>query len=121
MMYSRKKLKGLLSLDDFENAARSYLPQVLFAYLSGGVEDNISLDRNKAAFHELGFVPRIMRDVSSVDIQAELWGETYAAPFGIAPMGLSALPAFQGDLVQARAAGRMNDIGRAECRERGGQ
>src|SRR3546814_2489011 len=77
MMYSRKKLKGLLSLDDFENAARSYLPQVLFAYLSGGVEDNISLDRNKAAFHELGFVPRIMRDVSSVDIQAELWGETY--------------------------------------------
>src|SRR3546814_20189003 len=108
MMEARKKLKGLLSRDDFEKAARSYLPQVLFAYLSGGVEDNISLDRNKAAFHELGFVPRIMRDVSSVDIQAELWGETYAAPFGIAPMGLSALTAFKGNLVQARLDGRMN-------------
>src|SRR3546814_16705029 len=66
------------------------------------------MDQNRAVFEELGFIPRVMRDVSNVDIQVDLWGQTYATPFGIAPMGLSALTAFQGDLVQARAAGRMN-------------
>lgn len=104
MLYTKKRLDRLLSLDDFEQAAKRYLPAVLFAYVSGGVESNTSLDQNRAIFQELGFVPRIMRDVSRVDTQAELWGDIYAAPFGIAPMGLSAMTAFQGDLVLARAA-----------------
>ncbi|MGB3289747.1 MAG: alpha-hydroxy acid oxidase [Burkholderiaceae bacterium] len=108
MLYTKKRLESLLSLDDFEAAARSYLPQAVFAYVSGGVEDNRSLDGNRAAFQDFGFIPRVMRDVSRVDTQTELWGDTYAAPFGIAPMGISALSAFQGDLVLGRAAGRMN-------------
>lgn len=108
MLYTKKRLNRLLSLDDFEQAARRHLPRVLFAYVSGGVEGNVSLAQNRAVFQELGFVPRVMRDVSSVDIRTTLWGETYAAPFGIAPMGLSALTAYQGDLAQARAAGRAN-------------
>src|SRR3546814_18047136 len=66
------------------------------------------MDQNRAVFEELGFIPRVMRDVSNVDIQVDLWGQTYATPFGIAPMGLSALTAYQGDLVQARAAHRFN-------------
>nr|WP_228129187.1 alpha-hydroxy acid oxidase [Pusillimonas sp. T7-7] len=108
MPYTKRKLESLLSLDDFEQAARRYLPRVLFAYVSGGVETNASMDQNRAVFEELGFIPRVMRDVSNVDIQVDLWGQTYATPFGIAPMGLSALTAYQGDLVQARAAHRFN-------------
>lgn len=108
MRYSKKKLNDVLSLDDFELAARRYLPNVLFAYVSGGVETDTALTQNRTVFEELGFVPRVMRDVSSVDISATLWDDKYAAPFGIAPMGLSALTAFQGDLVQARAAGHSN-------------
>jgi len=34
----------------------------------------------------------------------ELFGQTWAHPFGIAPMGLSALSAYRGDIVQAQAA-----------------
>src|SRR3546814_13103308 len=119
--YTKRKLESLLSLDYFEQAALRYLPRVLFAYVSGGVETNASMDQNRAVFEELGFIPRVMRDVSNVDIQVDLWGQTYATPFGIAPMGLSALTAYQGDLVQARAAHRFNEIGRAPGRERGGQ
>ncbi|WP_245150597.1 alpha-hydroxy acid oxidase [Pollutimonas harenae] len=108
MLYTKRKLKNLLSLDDFEAAARRYLPHVLFAYVSGGVETNTSMNQNRTVFEELGFIPRVMRDVSNVDIQTDLWGHTYAAPFGIAPMGLSAITAYQGDLVQAHAAGQFN-------------
>jgi len=106
MQYSKKRLDSLLSLDDFEQAARRYLPRALFAYVSGGVETNTSRDQNRTVFQELGFVPRVMRDVSCVDISAKLWDEAYAAPFGIAPMGLGALTAYRGDLAQASAAGR---------------
>ena len=108
MLYSKKKLSSLLSLDDFEQAAHRYLPRALFAYVSGGVETNASLGQNREAFQELAFIPRVMRDVSSVTTTATLFGDTYAAPIGIAPMGLSALTAYQGDQVLAHAAGCAN-------------
>ena len=36
-------LKDILSLDDFERAARARLPRPIFAYVSGGSEDNVTL------------------------------------------------------------------------------
>lgn len=106
MQYSKKALNTLLSLDDFEQAARRYLPRALFAYVSGGVETNSSLEQNRSVFQELGFIPRVMRNVSSVDTATNLLGDSYATPFGIAPMGLSALTAYDGDQALARAAGK---------------
>lgn len=95
-----------LSLDDFETAARRHLPRPIFAYLSGGAEDNASLHDNRSAFSELGFVTRVLRNVSGRTQATELFGTTYAAPFGIAPMGIAALSAYRGDLVMAGAAAR---------------
>jgi L-lactate dehydrogenase (cytochrome) len=97
-------LSRFLSLDDFEGAARRHLPRPIFAYVSGGVEENLSRDDNRRAFEEIGFVPRVLTGVSKRSTATELFGHTYAAPFGIAPMGLSALSAYRGDIVQARAA-----------------
>ena len=100
------RLASLLSLDDFERAARRHLPRPVFAYVSGAVEDNLSFRDNRAAFEALGFVPRVLVDVSKATTETELFGERYAAPFGIAPMGISALSAYRGDLVQAQAAAK---------------
>jgi L-lactate dehydrogenase (cytochrome) len=97
-------LRHILSLDDFEIAARRHLPRPVFAYVSGAVEDNASLRDNRAAFEELGFLPRVLVDVSKGSTKATLFGHEYDAPFGVAPMGISALSAYRGDLVQARAA-----------------
>lgn len=97
-------LRKYLSLQDFETRARRHLPRPLFAYISGGAEDSASLHDNRAAFSELGFVTRVLRNVSGRSQAVELLGRRYASPFGIAPMGISALSAYRGDLVQARAA-----------------
>jgi len=99
-----RSLRRILSLDDFERAAASYLPRPVFAYVSGAVEDCISYRDNRAAFEELGFVPRVLVDVSKRTTKAALFGREWAAPFGVAPMGISALSAYRGDLVLARAA-----------------
>lgn len=97
-----------LSLDDFEPAARRRLPRPLFGYLSGGVETNATLHGNRDAFARYRFVTRVLRDVSKRDPSCTLLGKTYAAPFGIAPMGISALMAFQGDRALAAAARSAN-------------
>ncbi len=102
------RLARILSLDDFEHAARRHLPPQVYEYVAGAVEDRLSFRDNRAAFDELGFVPRVLLDVSARDVTVELLGHRYAAPFGIAPMGINALSAYRGDLVLARAAKKAN-------------
>jgi L-lactate dehydrogenase (cytochrome) len=103
-----RHLRRILALDDFEVAARRHLPRPIFGYVSGAAETNASLRDNRLAFGELGFVPRVLVDVSKRTQKVELFGRTYATPFGIAPMGISALSAYRGDLVLAHAAGQAN-------------
>jgi len=101
-------LRRILCLDDFEAAAAKHLPRPIFGYVAGAAETNWSLDDNRAAFGELGFIPRVLVDVSKRSQQTSLFGCVYAAPFGIAPLGISALYAYRGDVVLARAAAAAN-------------
>ena len=101
-------LQRYLSLDDFETAARRRLPKLLYGYISGAAETDAALRDNRRAFDGYGFVPRVLNDVSNRDQTTTLFGKTYAAPFGIPPMGSAALCAYRGDIVLARAAAAMN-------------
>ena len=101
-------LRRILALDDFEDAARPVLPRPIFGYVSGGVETNASLRANRAVWDEIAFVPKTLVDTSGRTHKTTLFGRTYDAPFGIAPMGGTAMAAYQGDLVLARAAAAAN-------------
>lgn len=97
-------LRAVLCLDDFEAVARRRLPRPVFGYVAGAAETNASLADNRAAFGDYAFLPRVLTDVSRRTQAVTLFGRAYAAPFGIAPIGISALYAYRGDLVLARAA-----------------
>lgn len=103
-MRNRNKYQKTLCLNDFELVAKSHLPKSLYAYISGGVEDNLSLKNNLSLFDELFFLPHVLCDVSKVATDVTIFGDSFSSPFGIAPMGLSALYAYQGDKVLANAA-----------------
>lgn len=103
-----RKLQHILSLDDFERAARRHLPKPIYGYIAGAVENGRTLRENRTVFDEIGFIPRNVTDVSRRSTALSLFGHEYAAPFGIAPMGISALSAYRGDLVQASAARQAN-------------
>ncbi|GJG97661.1 alpha-hydroxy acid oxidase [Cupriavidus pauculus] len=96
--------RRVLSLKDFEPLARKRLPKPLYAYVSGAVEDNITLAQNRQSFEDLALRPRVLVGVSTRDLSFTLFGRRYAAPFGLAPMGISALFAYRGDVVMAQAA-----------------
>jgi L-lactate dehydrogenase (cytochrome) len=103
-----RRLRRILSLEDLEPAARAHLPRPIFEFVAGGAESNAARSDNRAAFAEYGFVPRVLTDVSKRSQATTLLGRTYATPFGLAPMGMSALVAFRGDLVLAQAAAAAN-------------
>ncbi|MGF6528086.1 alpha-hydroxy acid oxidase [Variovorax sp. PvP013] len=103
-----RALRNMLALHDFENAARQHLPRPIFGYIAGAAEDNASLRDNREVFGEYGFVTRVLRNVSERSQAVELFGQRYASPFGIAPMGISALSTYRGDMVLARAAQQAN-------------
>jgi L-lactate dehydrogenase (cytochrome) len=103
-----RHLRRFLALHDFEDAARRHLPRMLHGFVSGGVETDWTLRENRAAFGDWAFVPRVLVDTSGRSTAATLFGRAYAAPFGIAPMGASALIAYRGDLVLAQAAAAAN-------------
>lgn len=99
-----RRLGHVLCLDDFEGLARRHLPAPLFAYVSGGVERNYSLHANTRAFDQHEFVTRVLVDTAGRSTSQPLWGDSWSAPFGIAPMGICAMTAYRGDVALARAA-----------------
>jgi L-lactate dehydrogenase (cytochrome) len=103
-----RSLRRYLALDDFEPVARRLLPKMLYGYIAGAAETDAALRDNRRAFEDVGFVPRVLNDVSGREQTTELFGKTYASPFGIPPMGSAALCAYRGDVVLARAAAAAN-------------
>jgi L-lactate dehydrogenase (cytochrome) len=101
-------LRRILDLDDFERKARRRLPRAVYGYVANGTETETTLRENRAAFADWQLRPRVLAGVETRDQSINLLGHTYASPFGIAPMGGSALVAYQGDLTMARAAHQAN-------------
>lgn len=99
-----RQLERMLSLEDFEPAARGFLPRPIYGYVSGGSETNASLRGNRSAYDEYSLVPRVLIDTTPRTTRRTLFGKTYDAPFGLAPMGGTSLAAYEGDVVFARTA-----------------
>ncbi|MGR9221190.1 alpha-hydroxy acid oxidase [Rhizobium leguminosarum] len=104
MQANMRALDKYLCLDDFEKAAKRHLPRPLFGYVAGASETGASLRHNREDLANYAFLPRVLRDVSQRSTRTTIFGESYSAPFGIAPMGISALMAYRGDLVLAQGA-----------------
>lgn len=94
----------LLSVADYERTAARRLPACVRGYVRGGTEDEVSLHENRRAFEDWQFVPRGLCGVADRHTRVALWGRAFAQPVGIAPTGLAALVAHDGDLHLARAA-----------------
>lgn len=107
-MTQASAMAKILSLADFEREAEKRLPRPIFGYVAGACEDGQSLRANRDVFAEYELLTRILVDISKRSHQVEVFGKTYNAPFGMAPMGITAMSAYRGDIVLAEAAARAN-------------
>ncbi len=103
-----RSLRHVKCLEDLEPLGRAYLPRALWEFASMGTEGNLSREGNRTAFDDIWLQPRVLNDVSGRTTERSLLGKTYDLPFGIAPMGASAMFGFEADLNFARAAKAAN-------------
>ncbi|MDP7166321.1 MAG: alpha-hydroxy-acid oxidizing protein, partial [Nitrospinota bacterium] len=101
-------LRRVMVLEDLAPFARSFLPRALWEFGSKGTEANLSREGNRQAFDEIWLRPRILNDVTGRSMEKALFGKSYDTPFGISPMGASAMFGFEADLNFARAARATN-------------
>jgi 4-hydroxymandelate oxidase len=81
-------LEELLNALEFEAAARQKLPKPVFDHIAGGAGDGRTLRRNREFFQRITFRPRMLNDVSSLDLSVELFGETLFTPLIAGPTAL---------------------------------
>lgn len=96
------------NIDDLRTLAQRRLPRVAWDYLERGAEDDITMRANRSSLERIRFKPRTLVDVSGRSLQHSLFGQTHAAPFGIAPTGAAGLYWFEADVALARAAAAAN-------------
>jgi L-lactate dehydrogenase (cytochrome) len=89
---------------DYREAARRRLPRVLFDYIDGGSYAEATLRANVADIEALTLRQRVLRDVSSLSMETQLFGQRLSMPVILAPVGLGGMYARRGETQAARAA-----------------
>ncbi len=92
-----------VNLDEYEALARELLPPMVWAYYSGGAEDEVTLRDNRAAWARRRLRPRVLVDVSSVSLATTVLGTAIAAPILVPPLAYQRLAHDEGERATARA------------------
>jgi len=92
------------AITDYRAVARRRVPRFLFDYLDGGSYAETTLRRNVSDLQDLEIRQRVLRDVSAIDLQTQLFGQSLALPVALAPVGLAGMYARRGEVQAARAA-----------------
>jgi L-lactate dehydrogenase (cytochrome) len=91
-------------VDYLRRKARRRIPRFAFEYLDGGCNSEVNLRRNTAEIREVQLKPYYLRDYGGIQMDTELFGKTYSAPFGISPIGLQGLMWPRASEILAKAA-----------------
>ena len=99
-----------INIEDLRKSARRRLPRAVFDFVDGGAEDEATLRANRAAFKRLTFRPGVLVDVAARDQSVTIFGQRLETPLIVAPTGMAGMCWPRGEVVAARAAGRMGTI-----------
>jgi len=95
----------VVNIEDLRRTAQRRLPKVVFDYLDGGAEDEITLQENCRAFRDVTFRPRMAVALEKCSLATQVLGRELALPFLLAPVGYSRLMHPRGEVAAAAAAG----------------
>lgn len=98
------------NLKEFENVARQVLPKMFYDFFRGGAEDEFTLRENVEAFQRIRLNPRVLIDVSNINMSTSLLGFNLSTPILVAPTAGHKLAHPQGEVATARAAAACNTI-----------
>ena len=89
---------------DYRAAAKRKLPPFLFHYVDGGAYAEYTLRRNVEDLASIALRQRVLRNMSELSLETQLFGEKLSMPVALAPVGLTGMLARRGEVQAARAA-----------------
>ena len=105
MLHARVQPPHVVNIEDLRRVAKRRLPRVLFDYIDGGADAELTLRANSRAFETVTFRPRCAVATSTCDLRTTVLGTSLSMPLILAPIGSSRLFYPRGEEVAARAAG----------------
>ncbi|MFI6299911.1 alpha-hydroxy-acid oxidizing protein [Nonomuraea sp. NPDC050790] len=102
----RDRLLGAADVADLRLMARRRAPRLVFDYVDGAAEGEVSMARAREAFDRVEFRPRILCDVGEVSPATRVLGREIAMPLVLGPTGFTRMMHRDGERAVARAAAR---------------
>jgi len=93
-----------VNVREYQELAKKALPKMHYDYINGGAEDEYTLRENIAAYGRILLRPRVLIDVSKIDMSTTLLGYNMPSPIIVAPTGAHKLANPEGEVATARAA-----------------
>ena len=89
-----------------EAAAEEAMSTEVWSYVAGGAGDEHTQRANVTAFQRWGLMPRMLAGAAERDLSVELFGQRFATPLMLAPVGVIGICEREGhgDLTTARAS-----------------
>ncbi|CAI0545005.1 unnamed protein product [Linum tenue] len=103
-------MEEITNVMEFEEIARQKLPKMVYDYYASGAEDQWTLKENRNAFSRILFRPRILVDVSNIDLTTTVMGFKISMPIMIAPTAMLKMAHPDGEYATARAASAAGTI-----------
>ena len=101
---------GPINLFEFEALAKKRLPKKEYDYIAGGATDELSVERNRRAYESWALRPRVLRNVSALDLSTTVLGKKVSLPVLLAPCGGHKKAHPEGELATYRAAAAAGTI-----------
>jgi len=98
----------IVALTQLEDLAKDHMSPVAMAYVSGGAADEITMRANSEDWKRIRLNPRVLVDVSTIDLRTQILGQSFDLPILLAPAafhGLCHRDAEMATLEGANAAG----------------
>lgn len=105
---TQKSFSRYPDIEYLRKKARRTIPRFAYEYVDGGCNSEVNLRRNTEEIRELRLKPVYIRKADPPSLKTELFGKTYDAPFGVAPIGLQGLVWPRATEILARAASEAN-------------
>uniref|UniRef100_A0A7N0TWP6 FMN hydroxy acid dehydrogenase domain-containing protein n=1 Tax=Kalanchoe fedtschenkoi TaxID=63787 RepID=A0A7N0TWP6_KALFE len=99
-----------VNVNQFQQLAKQLLPKMYYDFFAGGAEDEHTLKDNIKAFSRIMILPRVLVDVSRIDMSTTILGFETSSPIMVAPTSYHQLAHPQGEVATARAASACNTI-----------
>ncbi|KAI3973171.1 hypothetical protein MKX01_020906 [Papaver californicum] len=100
----------VVNVSEFQQLAKQILPKMYYDYFTGGAEDENTLRQNVEAFRRITFRPRVLIDVSRINLSTNILGHNMSSPIMVAPTAFHNLAHSEGEVATAKAAAASNTI-----------